>query len=123
MTAHKSKIAREGEQIAATFLTEQGYTILERNWRHSRRGEIDLIAQTGNIVVFVEVKTRTSKTCGDPLESIGRSKQRQIFKLADAYIQRNEFDSATTFRFDAIGIVLTDPPEITHLTDAATADF
>jgi putative endonuclease len=117
---HKSEIAIEGENLAVRYLIDQGYKILERNWRFSNFGEIDIIVHIDNTIAFVEVKTRTSDACGDPLESITRTKQKQIMRLAEIYIQNTSLVGDPVFRFDAMSIVMGQKPLINHLTDAFT---
>ncbi|NOX37192.1 MAG: YraN family protein [Calditrichaeota bacterium] len=100
MPKNKKAFGRWGEEIAARFLLERGMTILERNFR-AERGEMDLIAQDGNVVVFVEVKTGDSHRFGLPEERITRSKQRQLYKIAQAYIQLHPRDDVD-YRFDVV---------------------
>lgn len=121
MSGNKSKIAIAGEKIASTFLENKGYNILYKNWRYSNIGEIDIIAGYNNEIIFVEVKTRTSNSYGEPIESINLIKQKKIIKLAQIFISQNSFDENTSFRFDAIGIILTEKTEINHLQNAYTA--
>lgn len=113
-------IALQGENLAANYLQTKGYKIITRNWRYSRMGEIDIIAQYNNEIIFVEVKARTSKFCGDPAESVTPSKQRQIMKLAEIYISQNDFGDKYSFRFDVISIVMKKQPEILHIESAFT---
>jgi putative endonuclease len=77
-----------GERLAARFLEEKGLKILERNFR-TREGEIDLIALDGEIIVFTEVKTRRSTTCGYPIEAVDDKKQEQIRYIAEIYLAKN----------------------------------
>lgn len=104
-----------GEDIATDFLRKKDYKILERNYRKSY-GEIDIIAQTKNILVFIEVKTRTSNLFGSPLESITPWKLREVTRTAIYYkhIHQNLPDA---LRIDAIGVVLENGKtiEIKHL--------
>lgn len=123
MSSKNSITAKKGEDLASEYLDKKGYTILHRNWRYSRIGEIDIIAQAEDILVFIEVKTRTSGHCGDPLESITLTKRKQIFKLAEIYLSEHSQPNDISFRFDAIGIVLHTPPEINHIKDAISFDF
>lgn len=122
MSPEKSKTATIGENLAAKYLQKKGYTILHRNWRYSRIGEIDIIAQLKNEISFVEVKTRTSTCCGDPLESISITKQRKIIRLAEIFIANNSMLDGCSFSFDAISILLKPAgmPEINHLINAFT---
>src|SRR2546428_6795733 len=77
----RSVLGEEGERAAARFLEARGYRILERNYR-TRRGEIDLIAEDGRMLVFVEVKVRLDDRFGGPAAAITRAKQARIARLA-----------------------------------------
>ena len=68
MAAH-NELGKWGEDLASDYLEQKGYTIMERDWKSGRR-DIDIIARDGNIVVFVEVKTRRSSVFGEPEEAI-----------------------------------------------------
>lgn len=92
---------RLGEDLAASHLQQQGYVILARNVRFPF-GEIDIIAQDGETLVFVEVKTRRSQCFGSPLEAITPRKQQQLIKLAQAYLQGQE----RPVRFDVVAVML-----------------
>lgn len=100
--AHLS-LGTEGEKIARHFLKKSGYRILEVNWR-GRLGEIDLIAEDGDCLVFIEVKTRSSTDCGHPFESIGPRKQRQLIKAAREYLGEHGFEERFC-RFDAVSVL------------------
>lgn len=80
-TVHAGRL---GEQIALKILRKKGYKILQRNFR-SRFGEIDIVAQDGNTLVFIEVKTRWSKRFGTPEEAVTPWKLRAIAKTGDYY--------------------------------------
>lgn len=92
-----------GEDIAAAYLTARGFAILNRNWR-AGRAELDIIAREGDIVAFVEVKTRRGGP-QEPLEAISREKKRRIRRAAAAWIAENP-GVGREFRFDAIGVRL-----------------
>jgi putative endonuclease len=92
----------EGEDLAAQLLTKSGYTILERNYRFGR-GEIDLVAKDGEELVFVEVKARHSSAYGAPEESITRSKEAQLKKVAEAYLYERHIENQSC-RFDIVAI-------------------
>src|SRR2546428_8317402 len=81
----RSVLGEEGERAAARFLEARGYRILERNYR-TRRGEIDLIAEDGRMLVFVEVKVRLDDRFGGPAAAITRAKQARIALLAQQYL-------------------------------------
>jgi putative endonuclease len=85
MTEERLALGRWGEEEAARYLRRLGMTILERNLR-TPVGEIDLIARSGKLLVFVEVKTRRGDRFGAPQEAVGRTKQRQIVRTAQWYL-------------------------------------
>ena len=92
-----------GEEHAALYLEDMGYRILARNYR-SRYGEIDIIAEHQETIVFVEVKARRSYFYGEPKESIHISKQRKLIRTAMIYLQEKEWEEREC-RFDAIEVV------------------
>ncbi len=104
-----------GETIAQAFLQEEGYRIHQRNYR-AGRGEIDLIAEKDQILVFVEVKTRRSTTFGMPEEAVGEAKQNTLLEAAEAYVQHIQWQGKQ--RFDIIAIALSPKATIYHITDA-----
>lgn len=85
-----------GEKVALEFLKENGYTILEENWRIMHL-EIDIIAKIGEILVFVEVKTRFKEEHGDPEDGVTLKKQRFIIKAANFYIEEKDLDIESCF--------------------------
>lgn len=78
-------LGARGEQIAAAYLRRHGYQILKTNYR-VREGEIDIIAQIDAAIIFVEVKTRTNKSFGEPEDAVGRYKLARIFAAAMHYL-------------------------------------
>lgn len=106
----------KGEQLAAEYLEERGYKIIEKNWRYYRF-ELDLIAENANNIVFVEVKTRYSNFYGEPWEAVNKSKRKKVCLSGDAYIQ--QFKSSKEPRFDIVSILhMNGKTEITHIEDA-----
>ena len=107
-----------GEQAAAAALTDQGYTILHRNYR-CRGGELDIVCERNGVLVFCEVKTRTSSHFGLPEEAVTIQKRRRLRKLALEYLQR-ERRRARTLRFDVISVAMTEGRvgELRHLVNA-----
>jgi len=93
-----------GEQMAAAYLQEAGYQILERNYR-CPFGEIDIIAREDDTLVFVEVKSRRSENFGLPQLAVGPDKQRRISKISLYYLQSHRLD-AENVRFDVVAILL-----------------
>lgn len=117
MDDHAVERGRRGEALAADFLVQRGWTVLARNYRAGPR-EIDLIGVRGGVVAFVEVKTRTTRTGGTVLESIGASKRRSVVTAARRWIHENGRRGGT-YRFDAIGVDLRDGEVlIEHIPDA-----
>ncbi len=100
------KIGNRGEELAEKFLQEQGYTIIERNFT-CRQGEIDIIAKDNKQkeLVFLEVKTRTSKKFGNAAEAVNKIKQKHIYQCAKYYIYINKIYNIP-IRFDIIEIKL-----------------
>ena len=97
--------ARIGEDLASNFLLKKGYKILERNFRKGY-GEIDIIAVYKNILVFVEVKTRTSDAFGQPFEAIGYFKLQNITKGANFYKALHP-ELPSEMRIDAVSVMLS----------------
>jgi putative endonuclease len=95
----------DGEDAAARHLQENGYRIVERNWRpgNALRGEVDCIAWHGAILCFVEVKTRSSNDKGAPQEAVTTTKQRQLSRLANAYVSLHRLND-TPCRFDVVEV-------------------
>ena len=112
----QQKLGKEGEQLAVEYLIQHGYHIVERNWRFSK-AEIDIIAETDNILVFVEVKTKSYTFFGEAEESIDAKKERLICDTAAAYMDKKNYE--WEFRFDIISIVLNkNRGQIRHFEDA-----
>ncbi len=115
-------LGRRGEELAGKFLKKAGYKILESNYR-GRLGEIDLVAEDGDCLVFVEVKTRGSLACGHPLESIDSRKQRQLIKAAREYLAEHGAEERVC-RFDAVSVLFGDEqqPMVELVKDAFDLD-
>ncbi|MBI2538002.1 MAG: YraN family protein [Gemmatimonadetes bacterium] len=106
-----------GERAAIRFLTARGWRILDHRFRMGRL-EIDLVARRGPVVAFVEVKTRRGETFGSPLEAVGWSKQREIHRVASAWVDRFG-RPRDVYRFDVIGVTATPcRTQIEHVEDA-----
>ena len=101
-STRRQSLGRLGESIAVTFLVEKGYFILEKNWR-SPYGEIDLIVQYDDVIAFVEVKTRASRSLGPPEISITPRKEEHMRGAAEYYIQQHP-QLNKDWRIDAITI-------------------
>lgn len=108
---------KAGEELAFEYVLKKGFTIIEKNWRYSRIGEIDIIASDKNTLAFIEVKTRTTDKFGHPAESINQAKMNKIIKLAQIYLSQNEKIKFDEYRFDAVCVILHPRPEVTYLQD------
>lgn len=114
--AQHNTLGKKGEDVAAKFLADNGYTILERNWVGERH-EIDIIASVNGFIVFVEVKTRSSAQWGNPENAVSEPKIKRMVAAAHHYLQTNETDLQV--RFDVIAIITNKrQTEITHIEDA-----
>lgn len=119
MTAHTQNIGKSGEDLAAQFLEENGYHILERNWRF-KHVEIDIIAKHHEFLVIVEVKTRKSDSYGEPYTFVNMRKQRSLIFAAERYVFSHYLDMEV--RFDIISIIRDDNrTSIEHIKDAFRA--
>ncbi len=115
MAAH-NELGKRGEELAADYLREKGYRILETNWRFGRN-ELDLIARKDQYLVVIEVKTRYSNVVVEPEMAVTREKQRAIIRSANAYVKIRRWKQET--RFDIISIVMNETQQkITHIQDA-----
>jgi len=114
--ADHNELGKKGEEVAVRYLKLNHYDIKEKNWRF-RKNEIDIIAQKDNVIVVVEVKTRTSEYFENPKEAVTRKKQKFIIQAADAYIQEKEIDLET--RFDIVAVtIINGQTKIEHIQDA-----
>ena len=112
---------RYGENLAVEFLTKRGYKIIERNFR-IRGGEIDIIAQDGNTLVYVEVKTRTTNQFGLPQEAVTYKKIRFLKRAAKFYRNnRPTLNLPQLERIDVVAINLTNPkPQLLLIKNASS---
>jgi len=100
-------VGRNGEELAALYLSRNGYAILDHNWNLHRGCELDLVARKDGILHFIEVKTRSNGMRGNPKEAIDRKKMDNIFKALRAYISRNMLQDMP-FQVDSIAIIYKD---------------
>ncbi len=106
----------KGEQIAAEYVKQKGYRVLEQNYR-IRQGEIDLIAQDGDTLVFFEVKTWRTFGTDQIHYSIDRMKQGKILSIAKVYLQKHPEYDGSPVRFDVI-LIQGDAGKIEHYSHA-----
>ncbi len=114
--AEHNLTGKKGETVAKQFLKDHSYKIRNTNWRF-RAKEIDIVAEKNNVLVVVEVKTRTSEYFESPKEAVTKSKQKLIITATQAYIE--EYDIDMEVRFDIIGVsFLNNETKIEHIKDA-----
>lgn len=111
--AKHNETGKKGEDMACAFLLSLHYKILERNYRY-KRNEVDIICLDRNLLVFVEVKTRTSKAYGNPEDFLSKAQMKRIAQTAQFYLEENSFDNE--LRFDIIAISKNN--ELEHIKDA-----
>lgn len=99
----RKQVGRQGEELAARYLKENGYQIIDRNWT-TRQGELDIIALKDGSLVFVEVRTTQSGKFGYGLESVGYRKQQKVRQLALQYLQEHPAYYGS-FRFDVVSVL------------------
>jgi len=117
MNSLTKKIGQAGEEAAAAFLQSKGYEIIARNFR-AERGEIDIICKIEKVIVFVEVKTARTGQFGAPETWVTIAKQKQIGKVAAAFLQQIDIDDFDC-RFDVVAIDHTAKTnKIRHLENA-----
>ena len=115
--AIQQDIGNNGEQLAVVYLEHKGFRVLQTNWRY-KRAEVDIIAQIDDMIVFVEVKTRSYDFFGPPDASVNARKQKLITDASHAYIEEQEYEGA--IRFDIIAILVDgqSSPQINHYEDS-----
>jgi putative endonuclease len=120
MAAH-NELGKQGESLAVSHLLQKGYTVLHTNWTF-QKAEVDILAQLGNTLAVIEVKTRTSAHFGDPQDFVTPKKIQLMVKAVSAYIEQQNLD--VEVRFDIIAITMpksTNPnekPSLEHLENA-----
>ena len=112
-TLTRREVGSRGERLAVDFLKGLGYKIVQMNFR-CRQGEIDIIAQQGECLVFVEVRTKRSCDFGTPEESVTSSKREKLISLANIYLQTID-SPPPSWRIDVVAVELTPDNEISRL--------
>lgn len=109
---------RRGERIACRYLLKRGFDILVRRYR-GRSGELDLVMRDGDVLAFVEVKTRASRRFGEPFEFVDWKKQQRLRLTAEEFIARHDL-GVYAYRFDIVTVLAPGTPveEISHFPDA-----
>jgi putative endonuclease len=114
----KDAIGAYGERAAVRRLEDEGYAVLDRNWR-CRAGELDVVAVRGGVVVFVEVKCRRSASFGPPSVSVTPAKVEHLRAAASAWLASNGLSDAPV-RFDVVSVVrpVSGPTVVEHVEGA-----
>lgn len=113
--ADHNDFGKEAEELAADYLTKKGYKILARNYRYLK-AEVDIVAKTGNTVVFVEVKARATDAFLEPHEAVNKKKIRLIISAANEFMAERNQEA----RFDIISVLpnISGILQISHIEDA-----
>ena len=106
----------KGEDLAAQYLADNGYKILEQNWRHGKN-EIDIVCTKGEFIVFVEVKTRSTSRYGQPEEAVDKKKKNFLIRAANAYVTMKNISQEV--RYDIVSVIVhAHSHTIRHIEDA-----
>ena len=115
MAKHNST-GNEGEELGAKHLLGKGYSILEKNWRHSH-WEVDIIASKNNTLHFIEIKTRKSKKFGQPEDKVGKKKMENLIHAAEQYLYLHPQWNRIQFDILSISIITNNPIEYFLIED------
>ncbi len=113
MTRRRQRLGRLGERLTVEALAARGYTIVARNWR-CPAGEIDIVAQHGDTLVVVEVRTRRGQAYGTPEESVTPAKQAKLVELGQTYVQEHDWDGP--WRIDVVAVQFSRSGHLERLT-------
>ncbi len=117
MTLARQQLGQRGEALACAALEARGYAILHRRYR-TRHGELDIVAEEGGVLVFVEVRARGSGRFGHAAESVTGQKQQRVASMAESYL-RLERAGERVCRFDVVAVETeASPPQVTVYRDA-----
>ncbi|MFF3456619.1 YraN family protein [Streptomyces sp. NPDC002730] len=114
-------LGRYGEELAARLLAEAGMTVLARNWRCGRAGEIDIVARDGDAVVVCEVKTRRAGCFEHPMAAVTPRKAERLRRLAECWLESHGGSPPDGVRIDLVGVVLPrrGAPRVEHARGVA----
>ena len=104
MKGARKRLGQRGEGLAAAHLEKRGYVVRERNWR-CPAGVMDIVAEDGDCLVFVEVRTRRGRSFGTPEESVTPAKQAKLVEVAQTYLQEHSWDG--DWRIDVVAVEMT----------------
>lgn len=115
--SRRKQTGQRGEEIAAAHLAAKGYKIIDRNWRCST-GELDIIMEEGDTLIFVEVRTRRGERFGTAEESVTPAKQNRLIELAQTYLQETGLPHPS-WRIDVVAVQLGPGlPQVNHIENA-----
>lgn len=114
-------IGNGGEEFVADYIKKKGYIISARNYR-TRYGEIDVIAENDDEILFIEVKTRSNRSAVRPYEYVDRSKQRKLFITASIYLQHNGFGLQPRFDVAEVFMSKNGSMSLNYIENAFGAD-
>lgn len=117
----RNALGKYGEDLAARRLTESGMTVLRRNWRSGRAGEIDIVARDGDALVVCEVKTRRTGTFEHPMAAVTPVKAQRLRGLAERWLQEHGGAPPGGVRIDVVGVLLPErgAPVVEHVRGVA----
>ncbi|MFL1900102.1 YraN family protein [Streptomyces tauricus] len=117
----RNALGKYGEDLAARRLAEVGMTVLQRNWRAGRSGEIDIVARDGDALVVCEVKTRRAGSFEHPMAAVTPVKAQRLRGLAERWLQEHGGAPPGGVRIDVVGVLLPDrgAPVVEHVRGAA----
>ncbi|MBV1940603.1 YraN family protein [Streptomyces sp. BV286] len=117
----RNALGQYGEDLAARRLTEAGMTVLQRNWRAGRTGEIDIVARDGDALVFCEVKTRRAGVFEHPMAAVTPVKAQRLRRLAERWLQEHGGAPPGGVRIDVVGVLLPGrgAPVVEHVRGVA----
>lgn len=119
--AQHNRLGEEGERLAQLYLLSKGHVILASNWRCGKI-EVDLISDSGELIVFTEVKTRSTEAFGKPEEAVGEDKELAMINAADIYLRNLHLD--VEVQFDIISVIINNEGvNLNHIEDAFTANY
>lgn len=113
----RKSVGKKGEDRASAYLTENGFTILFRNWR-TKKGELDIIAEKNDIIIFVEVKALPSGSLETLSRELDQRKQKRITETAKRFLAINRKYNNRIIRFDVIVIDMPGFPSVYHIENA-----
>ena len=117
MTRERLELGEQGETLAFEEIKRLGYTNIIRNYR-CRLGEVDLVAEDGDVLVFIEIKTRRGRSLGFAKEAVNARKQKQVSKVALNYMKTNNCCDVSA-RFDVVAVAIgSGPPQIEVIKNA-----